>query len=171
MIMLIDRIEKIARLLLWLALSSAVVILPIAYIGHKAEETKAEVALAEQKGAVKKAEEKLEEIDKAKKNKSNRIALASVGTFLSGISYTKADGSLMFTNVSARTGVMCIVGIAQNPETNEKAESIPACVEVTPYASAVHTTVEFAGNDLTNACPKSNCRLTFREATEVPVKE
>jgi hypothetical protein len=164
---MIDRVEKIARVVLWLALSSAVVILPIAYLGHKADEARADVALTEQKDALKKAEAKLDELDKAKKNKPNRITLASVGTFLSGISYAKADGSLMFTNVSSRMGVMCVVGIAQNPGTNEKAESIPTCVEVTPYASDVHTTVQFAGGDLTNTCPKSNCLLTFREATEV----
>jgi hypothetical protein len=163
---MIDRIEKIARLVLWLALSSAVVILPIAYISHKAEETKAEVALAEQKDALKKAEEKLDEIDKAKKNKSNRITLASVGTFLSWISYAKAEGNLVFTNVSARTGVMCVVGIAQNTETNEKAESIPACQEVGPYSSTVHMPLAFAGGDIAGTCPKSNCKLTFREAPE-----
>jgi hypothetical protein len=163
---MIDRIEKIARLVLWLALSSAVVILPIAYISHKAEETKAEVALAEVKDAVKKAEAKAEELEKEKKNKSNRITLASMGTFLSWISYAKAEGNLVFTNVSARAGVICVVGMAQNVETNEKAESIPACQEVGPYASTVHVPLAFAGGDITGTCPKSNCKLTFREAPE-----
>ena len=158
----VDQVEKLGRLLLWVALGTAVLIVPIEYVSHKREATKAEEEL---KDAVKKAEEKADALEKAKE-KSPRIALASVGTFLSGISYSKAQGSLLFTNVSSRSGVMCVVGVAQNPETKETAESIPACQEVGPYASAVHVSVEFASGDMANTCPKSNCLLTFKEAPE-----
>ncbi len=141
------------------------VILPIAYIGHKAEDAKAEAAEAELKDAVRKAQDKADEIEKAKKNKSNRITLTSLGTFLSGINYTKAEGGLFVTNVSARIGVLCVIGTAQNPETKDVAVSIAGCQEVTPYSSA-HLSVDFAGSDLSNTCPKSNCLLTFKEAPE-----
>ncbi|HSQ68378.1 MAG TPA: hypothetical protein VLM85_34450 [Polyangiaceae bacterium] len=158
----IDRTEKIGRFLLWLALAAAVVIVPIEYVGHKREQSKAEADLQE---AVKKAEAKADELEKAKE-RTPRITLASVGTVLSGISYSKAQGSLLFTNVSSRAGVLCIVAVAHNPETKETSESIPACQEVGAYASAVHVVAEFASNDLANTCPRSNCLLTFKEAPE-----
>jgi len=158
----IDRIEKLGRLVLWLALAAAVVIVPIEYVNHKHEESKAE---AELKEAVKKAEAKADELEKAKAP-SPRITLASMGTVLSGISYSKATGSVLFTNVSSRTGVLCIVAVAQNPETKETSESIPACQEVGAYASAVHVSAEFASGELANTCPRANCLLTFKEAPE-----
>jgi hypothetical protein len=157
----IDRIEKLGRLMLWLALAAAVVILPIEYVNSKREATKAEQDL---KDEAKKADERADALEKAKAE-SPRIALASLGTFLTGINYSKAEGGLYFTNVSPRAGVLCVVGVAQDPGTKETATSIAGCQAVTPYASA-HLSVEFAGGDLTNTCPKSNCLLTFKEATE-----
>jgi len=158
----IEKIERGARVLLWLALAAAVVIVPVEYVSHKRDETRAEEDLRD---AVKKAEAKADDLEKAKTTKP-RIALASLGTFLSGINYTKAQGNLFFTNVSMRSGVLCVIGVAQNPESKETAESLAACQELTPYASAVHVAAEFGASDLTNTCPKSNCLLTFREAPE-----
>jgi uncharacterized membrane protein len=157
----IDRVEKIGRLMLWLALAAAVVILPIEYVNHKREATKEEQEL---KDEAKKAEERADALEKAKAE-NPRITLASLGGFLSGINYTKAEGGLFFTNVSQRTGVLCVVGVAQDPATKETAESIAGCEAVTPYASA-HLSVDFAGGDLSNTCPKSNCLVTFKEAQE-----
>lgn len=159
----IDRIEKVGRLLLWLALAAAVVILPIEWVSHKRESTKAEEALQEE---LKKAEAKADELEKARTTKA-RIPLASLGTYLSGLSYSKAQAGLMFTNVSTRTGVVCVIATAQNPDTKETSDSIPACQEVGPYASAVHMSAEFGASDLANTCPKSNCLVTFKEAPEV----
>jgi hypothetical protein len=44
-------------------------------------------------------------------------------------------------------------------------ESIAACGEVGEYKT-VHLPVQFAFGDLSAACPKSNCKLTFKEAPE-----
>ena len=163
----IDRIEKTARLILWLAIASACVIVPIAYVNQKRAETKAEVNLQE---SVKRAEAKVEELEK--KNKSHRLPFASMGAYLSSFNYSAAQGSMWFTNVSARAGTVCVIGTAQdasvNPdfERSKISESIPACQEVAAYASAVHMSLMFAGGDLNAACPKSNCRLTLKDAPE-----
>lgn len=161
----LDRIETTARVLLWLAIASACVIVPIAYISQKRAETKAEADLQE---AVKKAEAKVDELAKEKEtNKPHRLALASIGTYMSSIDYSTAQGNLWFSNVSAHGGIICVVAVAQDPEVAIRTStSLPACHEVGAYASAVHVPLMFAGGDLSAACPKSNCRLTFKEATE-----
>jgi hypothetical protein len=158
----VDGIEKGARVLLWLSIASVCVLVPIGYIGQKRTETEAEIAMRE---ALKNAEAKVEGIEKA--NAPHRLSLASMGTWFSAINYTTAEGSLWFTNVSPRAGTLCVVGMAQDPELSMKtATSLPACLEVRAYASGVHVSFMFAGSDLTTACPKSNCRLTFKEAPE-----
>jgi hypothetical protein len=159
---MIDRIEKIGRFILWLSIASAWVILPIAYFGQKRAETKAE---AELQDAVKKAETKVEELEKGSKPK--RIALASIGPYLAGLNYSTAQGNLWLSNVSAHGGIICVVAMAQDPDVSIKiAESLPACQEVASYASAVHISLMFGGGDLATACPKSNCRITFKEVVE-----
>jgi|HubBroStandDraft_4_1064222.scaffolds.fasta_scaffold741212_2 hypothetical protein len=158
----LDRFEKSGRLVLWLSIASACVIVPIAYVSQKRAETKAE---AELQAAVKKAEAKVEELEKG--NKPGRVAFASIGAYMSSISYDKAQGNLWFTNVSPRGGTLCVVGVAQDPELSVKtSQSLPACQEVGAYASAVHVPLMFAGGDLGTACPKSNCRLTFKDAPD-----
>jgi len=90
-----------------------------------------------------------------------------MGNWFSAINYTAAEGTLWFTNVSPRSGTVCVIGLAQDPEVSVKTSvSMPACVEVHAYASGVHMPLMFAGSDLTAACPKSNCRLTFKEAPD-----
>ena len=162
---LLDRIEKVGRVVLWFAIASACVVLPIEYVLHKnalkREETKAE---AELQTAVKRAEAKADELEK--RNKSRRLTLASMGPYISGIHYSTAQGDLWFTNVSHRTGIVCVYGEAQDPETQKTSESIAACHEVGAYA-AVHMSLMFAGGDLSSACPKSNCRVKLKEAAEV----
>lgn len=160
----LDRLEKAGRLVLWLSIASACLIVPITYMGlkkaEKREETKTE---AELQAAIKKAEARAEELEKL--HKPRRLTLASMGGYLSGLSYSTAQGNLWFTNVSPRTGVLCIYGEAKDPDTQKTSESIPACHEVGAYAQ-VHLTLMFAGGDLSAACPKSNCRVTFKEAHE-----
>jgi len=161
----LDRTEKVVRILLWMSIASACVIVPIEYIGQKRAATKAEAELQE---AVKKAEAKAEDLEKHLHDaKSHRVTLASMGPYLASINYSTAQGNLWFTNVSPHAGVMCIVGLVKDPDAPGKpSESIPACQEVGAYASAVHVPLMFGGGDLVGACPKSNCRLTFREAAE-----
>lgn len=163
-----DRIEQTARVLLWLAIASACVIVPVAYVNEKRAESKVEADL---QAAAKQAVAKADQLEKTKEkeeadNKPHRLTLASMGPYMSGINYSSAQGNLWFTNVSPRTGVLCVVGLAADPEVSVKtSESLPACQEVGAYA-AVHVSLTFANGDLNGACPKSNCRLTFKEAPE-----
>lgn len=159
----IDRIEKVGRVVLWLAIASAFVIVPVSYISQKRAETKTEAELHE---AVKNAEARAEALEKEKDKKPNRLTLASMGAYVYGINYSLAQGNLTFTNVSPRTGVLCVIGEAQEPDLSMKtSQSIPACAEVGEYKT-VHLPVQFAGGDLTAACPKANCKVTFKEAPE-----
>jgi hypothetical protein len=159
-----DRIEKTGRVILWLSIASACVIVPIAYTNQKRAETRAEADL---QASVKRSEAKVEELENA--SKPHRLTLASMGTYLSALNYTTSQGSLWFTNVSARAGTVCVVGTTQDAElTIKTAESLAACQDVAAYASGVHMTMMFAGGDLNAACPKTNCRLTIKDAPEAP---
>jgi hypothetical protein len=151
----IDRFEKLGRLLLWLTLSMVLVALPVAF----AKRHRGEQKLAE---ALQKAEANLAEALKPKK--PARLALGSMGAFLSSLNQSAATGHLWFTNVSPRSGVVCVHGVAGDPATRRVSTSLPACQEVGAYASAVHMTVMFAGGDLAEACGKTACPLTFTEA-------
>jgi hypothetical protein len=160
---MVDRLEKVARLVLWLAIAATFVIVPLEYVRAKRSQSKAEEDLQE---AVKKAEAKTVELEtREKERKSHRISLASMGTYLSGIDYSKTTGNVWATNVSPRSGTLCLIGQAADPDvTTKTSESIPACTEVSAYAT-VHVSLGFGG-DLSNTCPRSNCRLTLREAPE-----
>jgi hypothetical protein len=161
--MWLDRVEKTGRFVLWLAIASACVIVPVSYVNQKRAETKAEAELHE---AVKKAEARADELEKEKDKKPSRLTLASMGAYVYGINYVTATGNLTFTNVSSRTGVLCVIGDAQEPDLSMKtSESIATCADVGEYKT-VHLPVQFAGGDLSAACPKSNCKLTFKEAPE-----
>lgn len=67
---LLDRIEKGARIALWLAIASACVIVPLAYMNEKRAQSKAEAALQEE---VKKAEEHADELAEAAQAKPKRL--------------------------------------------------------------------------------------------------
>lgn len=99
----IDRIEKAGRLVLWLTLASAVVLVPVMYINQSqsAEETrKAEQARAKEDEA--KAKEDAE--------RSDRLSVASLGTIITSLNESTAIGRVWFSNVSPRNGVVCLVG-------------------------------------------------------------
>lgn len=158
---LLERIEPGARILLWLAIASACVIIPIEYVNAKRDASKAEADAEEQ---AKKAEARIDELEKAAKPK--RLTLASMGSQMSVIIYSRAQGALWFTNVSDREGPLCVVAHAQDPDVSVKtAATNPECAAVKPYSS-VHLELQFAGADLSAACPKQNCTLTFTEAPE-----
>jgi hypothetical protein len=158
----VDRMEKTARLVLWLSIASACVIVPIEYVRQTRAGSKAE---AERQAAAKKADAKEQELESA--SKPHRLAFASMGMYLSSINYAGVQGNLWSTNVSSRAGTICVVGEARDPEVSIKtAVSLPACQEVGAYASEVHLSLMFAGGDLAAACPKSNCRLSVKDAFE-----
>jgi hypothetical protein len=156
----IDRIEKIARTILCLAIASAVVIVPLEYIKqHSAE--------AELKEKAKKAELELSEAIAKREEKPARLPIASMGVFLTSLTMSNSQGQLWFTNVSPRAGVVCLHGVAENRTTSKTSTSMAACQEVGAYASAVHMSFMFAGGDLNEVCPNSSsCDLRVAETQE-----
>ena len=157
----IDRFEKIGRLVLWLTLASTVVIAPIEYIKQKrAEEQMQEAARKEFVAA--------ERAAKDKAAKSERISLRSMGLIMRALSVPNASGHVWFTNVSSRTGVVCINGTATNPTTKASTDSLGACVPVGPYASQVEMKVMFAGGELAALCPQTvSCALNLNDLPDV----
>lgn len=154
-----DRIEKLGRMVLWLSLASAVVLVPIAYIRQRGVESElAEAARKEQQALATKAKEDAE--------RSDRLSLASMGSFFTALNESAATGSAWFSNVSARSGIVCITGIAKSPSRNMTIESLPACKQIQPYATNVDMHVMFAGGDLAALCKGATCTFSVKEAPD-----
>jgi hypothetical protein len=159
----IDRLEKLGRLLLWLALAATIVLVPIGLA--KERRTEADT-VARVKDATRASEEKLAALEKSQADKTQRITLASIGTWLSALSVDSATGQMWFTNVSPRAGYVCVVAEATNPTTHATSLSLPGCAEVPAYASGVRITVMFAGRDLSDNCKAGACSLSIKDAAE-----
>jgi len=150
----IDRLEKLGRFFLWLSIVAVLIGVPVSYASqHRAE--------AQLKEALVKAEAQLAEAIKPKA--PERLLLKSMGDALTGLNRRDATGEVWFTNASPRSGVVCISGIAMNPDTKASTMSLPACQEVHAYSSAVHMTVMFAGRSLEEVCGKDRCDLHISE--------
>jgi len=162
----IERVEKIGRLVLWLSLASVCVLIPIEYVRQHKVDTLHDEAVRAAESDAKKAEEKLAELVKAEAEKTARLPIATMGEYLTALNTANATAQVWFTNVSTRTGVVCVHGLATNPTTHKSVESLPACQAVTPYASAVHVVLMFPGGDLSDVCPNSSCVLSVKEAHE-----
>jgi hypothetical protein len=160
----IERFERIGRLVLWLSLASVCVIIPIEYVRQHKIEVQRDEAVRVAESETKKAEEKLAEQLKASADKSSRLSIGGMGEYLSVLG--AANAQLWFTNVSPRVGVVCVYGVATNPATRKTVESIAACQEILPYASAVHMVLMFPGGDLSEACPNASCVLSVKDAPE-----
>lgn len=156
----IDRIEKAGRLVLWLTLASAVVLVPVIYIkqSQSAEEARKE-ELAKAKEEQVKAKEEAE--------KSDRLSVASLGMIITSLNESTAIGRVWFSNVSPRSGIVCLVGTATNPSTNMTSNSLGACQHIPAYASNVEMQVKFAGGDLSALCKGVSCSLSLKEMADV----
>jgi hypothetical protein len=152
----IDRLEKLGRLVLWLVIAMVLVVIQVAYSNHRRAE-------AELRESLQEARAELVEMSKPKAKKPTRLAIASMGTFMSGLNLSNSTGQLWFTNVSPRVGFVCVRGMATNPATQKTSRSLPACQEVGAYASTVHMTVMFAGGELAEVCQKSRCALRIED--------
>jgi hypothetical protein len=157
----IDRLEKLGRLLLWLAIASAMVILPVAFTRHGREQEKLREALQN-------AEAQL--ADALKPKKPDRLTFKSMGMFLSALNRTNSNGEVWFTNLSPQAGVVCLQGAVANPDTKAITTSLAACREVGAYASEVHMTMMFAGKNLADTCGKSACQLMVMDASRTDEK-
>lgn len=154
----IDRVEKLGRLVLWLVLAAAVLLVPIEYIKQR----RAEAGMRE---LVRKEDLQRAKTEKEKAEKSDRLPFESFRPALQLLD--GSAGRLWFSNVSNRSGVVCVAGIATNPSTKQSTESLPACKLVTPYASNIELTVMFAGGDLRVICKDVTCNIGFKEVADV----
>jgi hypothetical protein len=158
----IDRGEKIARLLLWLALAAAMLIAPIEYIKQRRFEAEVRESVRREDLERARREKAAAEAAKAQTEKSIRMSPSGAQLML----LDGSTGRLWFSNVSSRAGVVCVVGIATNPTTKASTESLPACKAITAYATNVEIAVMFAGGELRSVCQGVNCSLRFEDVPD-----
>lgn len=156
---LIEKLEHGGRLVLWLSLASAVMLAPIMYIRQRGVESQlAETARQEELAKAKEAEKAAQ--------RSDRLSFASMGPVIRALNASTAVGELWFSNVSPRSGVVCVAGIATNPSSGEKTESLATCKQVPAYATNVEMQVMFAGGVIAPLCKGVTCSFTLREVPD-----
>ncbi|MFW6050160.1 MAG: hypothetical protein ACODAU_03230 [Myxococcota bacterium] len=158
----IDRFEKLGRLILWVVISGVLVVgfavVPLQMVAHAAAESELREELED-------AKERLEE---ARDPDSERLPLEGMGTYISGLDHRNATGMVWFTNVSPRSGVVCVEGTATNDESGESTTSLASCSQVEPYQT-VEMKLMFAGGPLDRVCPKrSGCTFSISEVDDAP---
>jgi hypothetical protein len=152
----IDRLEKVGRLVLWLTLASAVILVPLMYINLRRN-----AELQQEESAREAARKALEP------PKDNRLRLDSMGSAMTVLNVSTATGRVWFSNVSSRTGIVCIVGTATNANTNMTTDSLPSCKQIPPYATAVEMQMMFADRDVGEICKATTCRLSIKDVPDV----
>lgn len=156
--MLIDKLERGGRLILWLTLSTAVV---LGIVGAKvwSEEVKSvQVELTAAKEDLRKALEPKE---------PQRLPASGIGAFHAYLLVHTATGVGLFTNVSPRSGFICLQGRARHPDGKQEVLSLPACAAVNPYSS-FKVEASFIGRDLDAMCGDKNqqsCFMSFVDAS------
>jgi hypothetical protein len=116
------------------------------------------------------AARKAEEAEKAEKaiHEPHRLSLASMGVFMAVLvpGANGDQGKMWLTNVSSRSGILCVHGQATNRSTRRTSSSLPRCETISAYASA-SLSLMFAGGELSDVCPKqADCDLSIRDALE-----
>lgn len=153
-----DRIEKVGRLVLWLSMASAVVLVPVTYARMRAEEAqRAEQARLEAERTAKEGA------------KEGRLTLQSMGNgpVLRLLRESAATGSVWFSNVSDRSGIVCLAGVVYNTATKGTSESLPTCKQVPAYASNVEIDFMFAGAELGPLCKVGSCVMSVKDVPDV----
>lgn len=149
---MIDRLEKLGRLVLWLSLAATCIAALVTYVSvvRRASEVAA------------KLEQTQKDLDEAMKPKPPdpipRLTLESMGASMHSLNTRNATGRVYFSNVSARKGVVCAIATVASP-TGGRTTSLPSCIEVMPYASGLQIEVPFAGRDLEAVCKAGDCEI------------
>jgi len=161
---IVDRIEKGARAALWLTLAFTFLGVPVSYWRSQ----RGEAAFREERD---RAEAKFrDELAKERALHAPQptavLPIASFGSALSVLNHAKAEGHTWFSNVSARSGVVCLEGVATNPTTQRSTTSLASCASVAAYASDVHVGFMFGGRNLEEICPKATCDFSVKDASE-----
>jgi hypothetical protein len=165
----IDRFEKLGRLIMWLAITLVLVGVPVALAKQRRGEAELRDGEVELRETLQRTKAQLAEA--LRPTKPTRLMISSMGPIMYWLNPATATGAVTFTNVSARVGVVCITGLAKNPETQKTSESLPACHEVGAYASGIHFTVAFESGDLANVCGKTKCKFEFRDVPQTAAEE
>lgn len=160
----VDGLEKAGRLALWLALATAIVLTPL---GMRAQAKEAARA-AEQASADLKAEQKRVRAEQEKQaaEKLARLSIKSMGELLTGKGASTAQ--VWFTNVSPRSGFVCVIGRAKSPKG--ETSSLPACEHVEPYSAAT-IKMAFATDSIAHLCPQFDCAFAVEDAPDAAPKE
>jgi hypothetical protein len=156
---MVDKLEKVGRTALWFALAAACMLGVLGFVVTQREAVAAAASL--QQAAELRAKHD-EEKSVREDPKVKRLKLSSMGSVLQALDSNNATGTLLFTNVSPREGVVCVVGIATNETTGQKAESLAACEPVNAYATA-SIKVKFAGAELSEVCKGVRCSFGARD--------
>lgn len=150
-----EKVERIARTALWITLALVFIAIPIGVAKSQSGES---AVRAEMKAELKKAEYKIAELTKPKE--PELFPVSALGMHLTGLRYSVAEGEILFTNTTAKAGMLCLKGIAKNLKSEATSESIATCREVKPYDSNVRMVFSFGGGDLHKVCPQdSDCKF------------
>lgn len=161
----IDKTEKLGRFLLWIVISAVLIIgfavAPLMYVKQSSKETELRKALDESASKLAAA------VKEQAEPPSQRISIESMGPLMTGLNYKTAQGLLWFTNVSPRSGIVCVKGRAHNSESKRTAGSLASCRKVDPYAS-IEMEVAFAGAELAHVCPNGGgCSFSVEDVPDV----
>ncbi len=169
---LIDRAEKLGRVVLWFSLAVLMCVGSAGLILQRAAEARAfEFAQASAVEAKREAAEAAaaREVERAEASSVRRLSLGSMGATMFALSVSTAEGRLWFSNVSDRSGIVCVSGVAHHTDTGNKTHSLPTCTEVGAYTSNVKLTVHFAGGELGDVCKGgSGCKIRFEDEPDNP---
>lgn len=161
--MWIDRAEKLGRMVLWLSMASVFVLVPVGLARqHDASESRLAALHASQEKAEAQAREAAAT---AAAKLPARMQLSGFGAVLTMLTTSKAEGLVAFTNVSRRSGVVCVEGTATHRDTKRTASSLASCKEVGPYSS-VTIELTFAGTQLKDVCGDDACKLTVEDVPD-----
>ncbi len=144
--------ERAGRFALWLAIASAFVLVPYGMAARYAEERK---ALADAAREEKRAQMDAKAAEEAVK--PQRVKIAALGMYLVGLD--DAQGYAWVSNVSPRGAIVCVQGVATKAESGKSIRSLPGCLELEPYSTAVPLKLQFPARQLYEVCPKGDCQL------------
>lgn len=164
--MLIDQLEKLGRLLMWVVISGVLVVAFAVVPLRMVEQDDEANAL---RAAVRAAEKQLQDaLDAKEEARPKRIPLKGMGTYLSALDESSARGHFWFSNVSPRKGSVCVKGVATNL-SGESTDSLPTCTMVGPYSTA-NIEMMFAGGWISKNC-EGGCSMEIKSADEFVAEE
>ena len=167
---LIEKMERMGRLVLCLAVASACVVVPLAYTKDRREKAAREDRSKQEEVVARQREKQNEERSKQaeeEKKRALRLPWTKMGPHLYGLDVAKAEAGVTFTNLSPKQGFVCLSATATNPNTKAQASSLPACQAVSPYSTA-SLRIPFARGDMTSTCPETvKCSMQLKEEPDL----